>query len=556
MVKRKKHQGRSIFAARAMRRPLRAMQEELEGVLRNQDIECVHRMRVASRRLRNAVSVFEEELARVADKRWRKRLKYVTKRLGSARDLDVQIDFLGQFRGGLGEAASMIRPGIEHVLQSLVQRRQAAQVEVTRALDRLESNQALPRLQRWIERQLNNAEEGPADEGDLRGGAGLVVNERLAELLSYEPYVEQPHAVKELHAMRIAAKHLRYTLELFAPLYPDDLKSHIQHARWLQDWLGEIHDCDVWEEQLSVMLSEPATADQLTPGLECLRDERRRRRAEVYGEFVAAWHQATATDYWGKFRRLFEPAATTAGSVDDLHGATADVDRSVPGEDSGASLSAGCASRDGPMTYEQFSRDERLRPVFDLAQVCAYEAGHTHHVTHLALRFFDESSALHGLDGDRRFWLTCAALLHDIGWVEGRPRHQKTALRLILQSPMLPWDERMRRIVGLIARYHRRALPKARHRQFAALPDADQADVRTLSAILRIADALDFTHENVVSDLTCRFDSKRLDISCTVTRPADKECERAVRKGRLAADVFNREVRVTWRLREASRADQ
>jgi CHAD domain-containing protein len=519
--------------------------------------------------LRNAVDLFEEEIPRVADSRWQRDLKNVTRRLGSARDLDVQIDFLGRFLDDLREKSPAVRPGIEYLRQTLLQRRGAGQVHVARALDRLESSRALQRLSRWIERQLKLADDKPLDEDQLHTQVGLVVNERLAELLKHERCVEQPRAVKALHAMRIAAKHLRYTLEVYAPLYPDGLESRIRWARQLQDWLGEIHDCDVWEEELAAILDKlPAapperaadgpTAAHLSPGIEYLRKERRRRRAKVYAEFIAAWRQAETTEYWQKFCRSFEAGATLTapGTVEDREGLLEETDSAASRKRCRKPSSSQHRTGDRRRTLEELADDERLGPVFELARACGYESGHTHHVTHLALRFFDELSSLHSLDGERRFWLTCAALLHDIGWIEGRAGHHKTSLRLILESPLLPWDERFRRIVGSIARYHRRAMPNARHEHFAALSGTDQVDVRMLSAILRIADALDYTHLSVVEDLNCHLNSKRLGIRCIVTRPADKECTRAMEKGELLAAVFNREVSVKWQLRRPTQTDR
>ena len=77
---------------------------------------------------------------------------------------------------------------------------------------------------------------------------------RLHALLAYTPYVQQPECYAELHAMRIAAKRLRYTMQAFAPLYPDALAEPIDAARTLQTLLGDIHDCDVWAQDLPQFL--------------------------------------------------------------------------------------------------------------------------------------------------------------------------------------------------------------------------------------------------------------------------------------------------------------
>jgi CHAD domain-containing protein len=514
---------RAAFAARALDKPLRSMQRESDGVRQNEDIECVHRMRVASRRLRNAFDLFADELPAAARRPWQKRLQGVTKALGAARDLDVQLAFLQEYMNARIGARAKDRPGLEHVRATLTARRAAAQQDVLKALDRLKASDVLRGLAGWVQKHRRGRDGRIACADKLRVEAGRAVRQRLGALLAYAPYVEEPKAAKELHALRIAAKHLRYTLEAYAPLYADALKAQIQWGRQLQDWLGEIHDCDVWQEELGALLQgldQPRA--RLAAGIQHLRHERSERRQAVYEEFRAAWRNAAATGYWDEFRAPFavDPAESVVlGTADDCHG------------------------QDG------FGSDSRLQPVFELARACRYERAHTHQVTRLARRLFEQLAKLHGLDDERRFWLTCASLLHDIGWIEGRAGHHKAALRLILESPRLPWDERQRRMVGLVARYHRKALPSESHAHFRALSAADQADVRKLAAILRLADALDYSHACVVADVACRVTAKRISLRCATKRSADVECVRATEKGDLAAQVFGREINVTWRLR-------
>ena len=79
-------------------------------------------------------------------------------------------------------------------------------------------------------------------------------------------------------------------------------------------------------------------------------------------------------------------------------------------------------------------KERRLQAVLQLAKDCDYEEEHTHQVARLSLRLFDELEPLHRLGPKERFWLRCGALLHDIGWIEGRKGHHKTSLQLILDA--------------------------------------------------------------------------------------------------------------------------
>jgi len=184
-----------------------------------------------------------------------------------------------------------------------------------------------------------------------------------------------------------------------------------------------------------------------------------------------------------------------------------------------------------------------LAAVRDLGERCDVEQGHTDQVTRLALRLFDELAGLHGLGPRERFYLHCGALLHDIGWVGGQKAHHKTAMRLILADEQLPFDERIRRIVACVARYHRKALPKAKHEPFAALGAADRRLVRVLGGILRVADGLDRSHMDLVTDVQCEVSAEGLLIRCVAEGPAGAEISAAREKADLLEEALGRRVR-------------
>lgn len=195
---------------------------------------------------------------------------------------------------------------------------------------------------------------------------------------------------------------------------------------------------------------------------------------------------------------------------------------------------------------DEESRDPRLGGVLQLARVCHYEQGHTHQVTRLALRLFDQLRPLHKLGDQERFWLECGSLLHDIGWIEGQKGHHKTALRIILDSPLLPFNGRQRQIIGCIARYHRKAAPKKRHVPYGELAPADREVVRALAAILRVADSLDVMHEDRVHDLSVALLPDEVVLQCRAAGSLAEERTQALKKGDLFEEVFKRKLEVQW----------
>jgi len=193
--------------------------------------------------------------------------------------------------------------------------------------------------------------------------------------------------------------------------------------------------------------------------------------------------------------------------------------------------------------------EKALEAVLRLAARCRYERDHTHQVVRLALEIFDGLKDLHRMGPQKRFWLQCGALLHDIGWAEGRKAHHKTSLRLTMAAPELPFERREREIIGLIARYHRKALPSCNHRYYGNLSGGDQHCVRVLGGILRIADGLDRSHRSVIETVRCEASDSKITLAGSARIVAGAELAAARKKADLLTEAFNRPVVIQVRAR-------
>ena len=136
--------------------------------------------------------------------------------------------------------------------------------------------------------------------------------------------------------------------------------------------------------------------------------------------------------------------------------------------------------------------------------------------------------------------LSDAALLHDVGYHISYDRHHKHSYHLILHAELLgiaPADQVM---MANVARYHRGAEPKRKHRNFGEL-DAELRDtVRRLSAILRVADGLDRGHIGAVADVKVRWLQRAIRITPVPERQAGNirlDTWGAHRKSQLLAEV-------------------
>ncbi len=308
-----------LFGLEALQERVPAMAKEIDGVRAAVDIECVHRMRVASRRIRNALALFGDDLPNKHYAVWRDEMRRITKALGAARDTDVQIalvqDFLEQ---NTGEAQ---RVGIERLLLRLRQQRTRLQGKISKALERLEDKRILEDMTETLQElrvhaRVYEIETLPAD---LYRRANEAIRLRLEEFLAYEPHVEHPERAVELHQMRIAAKHLRYTLEVFEPLYDRALRKPIKIVKEIQDLLGEVHDCDVWisyvpwfiekeRTRTLVYFGEAVPAQAFLAGLHALEEDRRQQRLRSYYKFRRFWELTQEKSIWEHIRDAVTPS--------------------------------------------------------------------------------------------------------------------------------------------------------------------------------------------------------------------------------------------------------
>jgi exopolyphosphatase/guanosine-5'-triphosphate,3'-diphosphate pyrophosphatase len=127
-----------------------------------------------------------------------------------------------------------------------------------------------------------------------------------------------------------------------------------------------------------------------------------------------------------------------------------------------------------------------------------FDEEHGVHVSRLALSLFDQLQPRHRLKPIDRSILQAAAVLHDIGRFVGDAKHHKHSYYLVSQADLPGLSEQEVELAAQVARYHRKKEPRVAHAPFAALNAADQRRVTVLSAILRVADALDREHRQAI----------------------------------------------------------
>ena len=161
--------------------------------------------------------------------------------------------------------------------------------------------------------------------------ARIIARTRLDELYDWDRYVDEPYRIRELHNLRIAAKRLRYTFEVFEDVFPEQCQAFVDELTQIQDQLGALHDSDVMIALLRLCLAgqDSATQQQLhadkgqsgekplvahelvaylldaavTPnaqeryGLEVFLKEQEQERERQYQQFRQHWYQLKKRDF-------------------------------------------------------------------------------------------------------------------------------------------------------------------------------------------------------------------------------------------------------------------
>ncbi len=169
---------------------------------------------------------------------------------------------------------------------------------------------------------------------------------------------------------------------------------------------------------------------------------------------------------------------------------------------------------------------------------------HALSVTRLSVQLFDELTELHGYGMEERTLLECASLLHDIGWCVSGKKHHKHSMQLILQSNISSFTEREKLLVANIARYHRRALPKFKHNEFAMLSPGDQHLVRHLASLLRIADGLDRSHTAKIKKVECTRDTRSCYLMLECIQSSNSEIMAANKKKDLFEQTYGLSLKI------------
>jgi CHAD domain-containing protein/HD superfamily phosphodiesterase len=426
--------------------------------------DSVHDLRVALRRCR---SLADGLMALDPDPDW-KNMKNAGKRLfqslGDLRDLHVMEEWVEKLRKiDKSRSGDETSPALRATDQNSAPTENtstsqgesedpAAQslLGILKAREQEQKHQAQAALEEFDRKQWRRWSKSlPACASRIRPGSPLYKHlalERWTEARQLHTRALRNRSQTSFHTLRIGIKRFRYIVENFLPeehkAWSDDLKE-------MQDALGEVHDLDVlWTTAVSCRVFQDDRSRQTWHALIASQRSKRidRYRAKMVGD----------NSLWQVWR---------------------------------------AALPQGKQVQELATRRMKL-----WAQGLDPDFPHSERVASLALQLYDGLLAIAwepAIDAAAaRSSLLGAALLHDVGKVTGDKNHHKKSLKLIQShGNPLGWKPAEFQRAALIARFHRGALPTTRHALLRNLLRAEQKATIQLVAILRLANALDATHD-------------------------------------------------------------
>jgi CHAD domain-containing protein len=454
--------------------------DECQNVSADFTADPVHDLRVALRRCR---SLADGMIAMDPDPSWKamkKAGKQLFQQLGNLRDVQIMMDWIEKLEGEVKDrveqhpatsvseidGSKAVAPGEGASATPTGGRGAAAQalMHILKARESEHKNEARRALGEFDRKQWRQWSRSlPHRAARIRPGSVVFKHlalERWTTARELHVRAMRNRSQVALHTLRIGIKRFRYIVENFLPeehqAWSDDLKH-------MQDLLGEVHDLDV--------LWATANSCHVFPG------EASRK----------AWHEKVAEE---RTKRVGEYRAKTTGPESLWNVWRAGLPQ-------------------GKQIQEIAGRRMKL-----WAKVLDPDFAHSERVARLSLQLFDgltatgllrTPGAVNSADGNAenlRSSLNAAALLHDVGKVKGKKGHHKESFELIKKhGTPLGWKEEDLRRAALVARFHMGALPSRGHKDLRDLLPDEQRNVIRLSAMLRLANALDSSHDGHIRRL-------------------------------------------------------
>lgn len=297
----------AVWFARRLRLLFGAIIGQLPNALDPAQIEGIHDMRVATRRLRSALRDVWLFLDNHQAKRSARNFKALADSLGEVRDEDVAIGEYERLASECGDP--QISEGISRLLDAHRERREAAFSDLQKELS-VDFQQHLHHsFETSLEDLLNELASHKNTSMPTIGRS--VITARLDELTALGIGLHNPFDQKTLHDARIATKRLRYAIDLFSECWNDTVKPFSVECARMQGFLGDAHDRDVWIDSLYRLIrSKKRSTDADNPEFDAaawMISEYIRERTKKYRDGLKLWSEWRVNGFASYLREAIAP---------------------------------------------------------------------------------------------------------------------------------------------------------------------------------------------------------------------------------------------------------
>ncbi len=242
----------------------------------------VHEFRTNARRLRTSIQIYAHLFQKNRIKQIDWSIKELANHASELRDIDVFIVFLLNYKKKLKNKSQ--HPYLNDYISAIKEKRKKAQSTLRK---KLKSSSVENAIGQPLRNQLRRVKK--VGKKRLMLSFQKKIHETVEQLLQYDSIVHLTNKDKEIHEMRIKAKHVRYTLEELGDYFDNRIKVYTAGALFLHNILGEIHDYDVWIAMIDEDPINQQDNKDMKNMLKSLQDYCRRSRLNRYRIFVRRW---------------------------------------------------------------------------------------------------------------------------------------------------------------------------------------------------------------------------------------------------------------------------
>jgi len=284
------------------------------GTRSGEDIEALHDMRVASRRLREALEIFQVCFPPKIYDRLYERVRRVTRALGRARDADVAVEYFAKL---LESSPSLIEQvAVQEILRRLAKQRTQRRGEMQHELNRVQPADLSARFEKAFAPLEKIPPSRPCGSRTALLLARRLFAQRLREVFACHRLIKGENDIEALHNLRIAVKKLRYAMETLDFAGGEPVKENLKFFKKLQTGLGDLHDRDVFAATVQRRidkLTKQSFTEHLLNGCQTVLALIGKQRQDFYGDYVELFGKAKIQDW--RMRVVPPPATTRKSSV-------------------------------------------------------------------------------------------------------------------------------------------------------------------------------------------------------------------------------------------------